>query len=84
MGGVRELHGGRDYDPSFGKRMTGEGVHARLIARRFEAGCRRYGLTTGGRVPRGGLLRRPRGTGERGGGRPGAGRWQREGRARRG
>jgi len=59
MGRVRELHGGRDYDPTFGKRMTGEGVHARLIARRFEAGCRRYGLTTAGRDLRCDLFRPP-------------------------
>jgi DNA repair photolyase len=59
MGRVRELHGGRDYDPAFGKRMKGEGVHARLIARRFEAGCRRHGLTTGGRALRCDLFRLP-------------------------
>ncbi len=59
LGRVRELHGGRDYDPTFGKRMTGEGVHARLIARRFEAGCRRYGLTTAGRDLRCDLFRPP-------------------------
>jgi len=49
LGRVRELHGGRHYDPTFGKRMTGEGVHAKLIARRFEAGCRRNGLTISNR-----------------------------------
>jgi len=59
LGRVRELHGGRDYDPTFGKRMKGEGVHARLIARRFEAGRKRYGLTTGGRDLRCDLFRLP-------------------------
>jgi len=59
MGRVRELHGGRDYDPEFGKRMKGEGVHASLIARRFEAGCRRLGLSTGGRGLRTDLFRLP-------------------------
>ena len=59
LGRVRELHGGRDYDPAFGKRMKGRGVHADLIARRFEAGCRRYGLTTGGRGLRCDLFRLP-------------------------
>jgi hypothetical protein len=39
--------------------MTGEGVHARLIARRFEAGCRRFGLATGGRDLRCDLFRPP-------------------------
>ena len=59
MGRVRELHGGRDYDPAFGKRMKGEGVHARLIAQRFETGCRRYGLSTGARDLRCDLFRLP-------------------------
>jgi DNA repair photolyase len=59
LGRVRELHGGRDYDPTFGKRMKGEGVHASLIARRFEAGCRRFGLTTGDRDLRCDLFRLP-------------------------
>ncbi|MEO0821871.1 MAG: hypothetical protein AAF074_15765 [Pseudomonadota bacterium] len=44
MGLVRELHGGRDYDPAWGKRLKGEGVHAALIARRFALACRRAGL----------------------------------------
>ena len=64
IGRVRELHGGRDYDATFGKRMKGEGVHARLIARRFEAGCRRYGLTTAGRGLRCDLFRLPPRTGD--------------------
>ena len=29
MGQVREMHGGRDYDPQWGKRMKGEGVRRR-------------------------------------------------------
>ncbi|MEX2520652.1 MAG: PA0069 family radical SAM protein [Paracoccaceae bacterium] len=33
---VRELHGGRDYDPEWGKRLAGEGVYADLIRRRFK------------------------------------------------
>jgi DNA repair photolyase len=36
MGRVRELHGGRDYDPTFGTRMTGQGIWADLIKRRLE------------------------------------------------
>ncbi|MEM7566895.1 MAG: PA0069 family radical SAM protein [Pseudomonadota bacterium] len=45
---VREMHGGKDYDAAWGKRLRGEGVLARLIARRFELACRRHGL---GRLP---------------------------------
>ena len=41
---VREMHGGRLYDPRFGKRMRGAGPHAWLIWRRFELACRRLGL----------------------------------------
>jgi DNA repair photolyase len=41
---VRELHGGRDYDPQWGRRMKGDGVIATLIARRFEAAVGRLGL----------------------------------------
>ena len=41
---VRALHGGRDYDPTWGKRMTGEGVEADLIARRFTLAVARLGL----------------------------------------
>lgn len=44
MGRVRELHGGQDYDPAFGKRMTGQGEWARLLKARFDLACRRLGL----------------------------------------
>ena len=44
MGRVRELHGGRDYDPEFGKRMRGEGPWADLMARRFAVAVGRLGL----------------------------------------
>lgn len=44
MGRVRELHGGRDYDAGFGKRMRGQGVWADLTARRFAVAAARAGL----------------------------------------
>ena len=44
MGRVRELHGGQDYDPAFGKRMRGEGLWADLMARRFAVAVDRLGL----------------------------------------
>jgi DNA repair photolyase len=44
MNQVREMHGGRDYDPAWGKRMKGEGVRAELIGRRFAAARARLGL----------------------------------------
>ncbi|MEM6489585.1 MAG: PA0069 family radical SAM protein [Pseudomonadota bacterium] len=44
MNRVRDLHGGRDYDPTWHRRLKGEGVHASLIARRFALARRRVGL----------------------------------------
>lgn len=44
MGRVRELHGGQDYDPAFGTRMTGQGEWARLLRQRFNLAVRRLGL----------------------------------------
>ncbi len=44
MGRVRELHGGRDYDPAFGTRMTGQGEWARLLRQRYLGAIRRLGL----------------------------------------
>ena len=46
MAHVRELHGGREYDPQWGRRMKGEGPVAALIGRRFAAAVRRLGLDT--------------------------------------
>ena len=43
---VRELHGGKDYDPEFGKRMTGEGEFAALFEHRFAIAVKRLGLKT--------------------------------------
>ena len=44
MAAVRDLHGGRDYDPAWGRRMSGQGERARLLAQRFRLACRRHGL----------------------------------------
>jgi DNA repair photolyase len=45
---IRQMHGGKDYDATFGKRMRGEGVFAQLLARRFSLACERFGY---GRLP---------------------------------
>ncbi len=45
MARVRDMHGGRDYDPSFGKRMRGQGIWADLLARRFQLAHDRLGFT---------------------------------------
>ena len=44
MGRVRETQGGRDYDPEWGRRMTGQGEIARLMAHRFAIQMKRLGL----------------------------------------
>jgi len=44
MARVRELHGGKEYDPAFGQRMTGQGHWAALMRARFDVACRRLGL----------------------------------------
>jgi len=41
---VRQMRGGRDYDPEWSTRQKGEGPYAKLIADRFAAACRRLGL----------------------------------------
>jgi len=41
---VREMHGGKDYDATFGKRMKGSGPYAWMIGRRFELACAKLGL----------------------------------------
>ena len=41
---VRQMRGGLDYDPQWGKRMKGEGPIADVIAQRFQIARRRFGL----------------------------------------
>ena len=41
---VRQTRGGRDYDPDWNTRMKGTGPVADLIAARFRAAVKRYGL----------------------------------------
>ncbi|WP_253276800.1 PA0069 family radical SAM protein [Ruegeria sp. 6PALISEP08] len=44
MSKLRDMHGGRDYDPRWGHRMRGEGEYAGIIAQRFSKACKRLGL----------------------------------------
>lgn len=44
MARVRDMHGGRDYDPEWGRRMKGQGTHAALLAHRFQVAGKRLGL----------------------------------------
>jgi len=41
---IRQTRGGKDYDSTFGKRMTGGGPYAWMIGKRFETACSRLGL----------------------------------------
>jgi DNA repair photolyase len=64
MGRVRALHGGRDYDPDWGRRMTGQGAFADLMRHRFALAVRRLGLATELPPLRTDLFRRPPKAGE--------------------
>mgnify|MGYP003137031877 FL=1 len=44
MNRVRDLHGGKDYDPAFGSRMTGQGEWAALLRARVKLATARLGL----------------------------------------
>ncbi|MCG5235034.1 PA0069 family radical SAM protein [Xanthobacter oligotrophicus] len=44
LGLIRQMHGGKDYDAAFGKRMRGDGPYAWTVGRRFEIAARRLGL----------------------------------------
>jgi DNA repair photolyase len=41
---LRDARAGKLNDPRFGHRMRGEGPYAALLAARFRAACRRFGL----------------------------------------
>ena len=42
---MRQMRGGKDYDPAWGNRGRGQGPLAELIARRIRQAIKRYGLT---------------------------------------
>lgn len=44
MGLVREMHGGKDYEAEWGRRMRGSGPYADMIATRFRLAVKRLGL----------------------------------------
>jgi len=45
MARVREMHGGKDYDAAWGRRMRGHGITAELLNNRFAIALRRTGLS---------------------------------------
>jgi DNA repair photolyase len=46
---VKQSRGGNEYQSSFGKRMVGEGVFAKMIGDRFRVATRRLGFVESGR-----------------------------------
>lgn len=52
---IRQVRGGGENDPRFGARMSGSGTFARLIERRFDLACRKFGLNADGTGARGEL-----------------------------
>ena len=46
---LNALHGGRDYDSSWGRRQSGQGEYASLLRQRFTHACARFGLRSGER-----------------------------------
>lgn len=44
MNRIRDMRGGKDYDATFGKRMSGEGTWADLIQQRFDIAVNRLGI----------------------------------------
>ena len=60
MNRIREMRGGKNYDAQFGRRMTGEGTWARLIAQRFHRVSARHGFSDSWPTLRKDLFVRPR------------------------
>jgi DNA repair photolyase len=49
MSRLAAFRSGRENDPRFGTRMTGEGIFAKLLSERFHKACKRHGLNKEGR-----------------------------------
>jgi len=45
MRAVRDIHGGRDYDPEWGTRMRGQGLWSDMMTQRFDKAVTRLHLT---------------------------------------
>jgi len=56
---LREMHGGKEYDPAWHKRMRGEGPYAEAIAARFRLAAARLGLDAAQPALRCDLFERP-------------------------
>jgi DNA repair photolyase len=47
LAAIRACRDGALYDAAFGARMSGTGIHAELLAKRFHLACERLGLARG-------------------------------------
>jgi len=56
---LKDMHGGKDYDPEWGKRMRGTGLWSDLIAQRFDKALARLGLAHRMAPLRDDLFRKP-------------------------
>ena len=63
---VRSMHGGKDYQSQWGRRMAGSGPYAWMIGRRFEMAAQRIGFNEARRALRTDLFRPPRPEPEKG------------------
>jgi DNA repair photolyase len=59
MARLKEMHGGKEYDSAWHRRMRGEGPYAEIIARRFELASKRLGLDRPAPPMRCDLFRKP-------------------------
>jgi DNA repair photolyase len=59
MARLRDMHGGKEYDAGWHKRMRGEGPYAEMVAQRFDLAVKRLGLTRAGVPLRCDLFRPP-------------------------
>ncbi len=57
---VRSTRGGKTYDATFGKRMTGDGPYAWMVGRRFELAAKRIGFSESSMRLRTDLFEAPR------------------------
>jgi DNA repair photolyase len=61
---VQSMHGGKDYDSQWGRRMAGSGPYAWMIGRRFEIAAQRLGYRQTPLTLRTDLFQAPEPTGE--------------------
>jgi DNA repair photolyase len=57
---IQSMHGGKDYEAEWGRRMAGSGPYAWMIGRRFETAARRLGYRETKTVLRTDLFRKPK------------------------